>query len=239
MAQHGNQPRQGLQTAWQLFAYLAAGGVPYSIPTSLRLDGPVFMDVVVQVGIFRPEEVQYKRYNHRVDISGAPLLSLGMSALNRGRTSASRRRAIRQATPQWRTLGSLRIVVTNCSTWWQEMGGWSAVPHDAVTEMHVDPHAETAVMSSRSMEPLRLAGPAAAHAGILIAYFVYAGQLAAVPGLGSFVAAIRSAPQQKSSELPASRGLTTPTWKTPSDTPDETGDKHSESGPGRSSTWSS
>jgi hypothetical protein len=51
-----------------------------------------------------------------------------------------------QAAAQWRNCGPFRVVVTDQSTWWQEIGEWHAVRHDMVAEMHLDPYAEVTEM---------------------------------------------------------------------------------------------
>ncbi|MFD9894106.1 hypothetical protein ACFWY9_32555 [Amycolatopsis sp. NPDC059027] len=179
--------------AWQLFSHLASGHAPYEVPTSLRLDGPVLMDQVVHLGVYLSEDVQYKIYDTSPSLilKGAPILGLAGMAVNRWRNSASRRQAMNQSAPQWRACGPLRVVVTDRSTWIQENGEWNWIAHASVTEMRVDPYAGLTEMSSEQMPPLRLDGPAAAFAGILIAYFVYAGQFATIPGLGPFADAMR------------------------------------------------
>src|SRR6185437_1052013 len=192
MARSGYQPRPGAQGAWELFQHLIAGGVPTPVQSTLRLDsGEVLMDETAHVSIWVPTDVQYKAYNRWTYIQGAPIWSLAATVVNRHRTSRNRRKAAQEAAAQWRGPDLLRVVVTSQSVWWRETetGEWLDVPFGMIAEMRVDPYAGVTEFELKSKPPLRFAGPWAAFAGILIAHFVYAGQLAAVPGLAPFAAA--------------------------------------------------
>jgi hypothetical protein len=189
VSQPGNQPAD--QAAWQLFVHLTSGNAPQSVQTSLRLDGPIFMDQAIQVSIFTPEDVTYKKHNTSpVMMLGAPHLGLAAIGVNKWRNAKNRKRAEDQAATQWRLVGPLRIAITDQSTWIEDKGTWLLTPHNMVTEMRIEPHPGMTEMSRGEKHPVRFDGPGAAFAGILIAYFVYAAQFTAIPGLERFVAGL-------------------------------------------------
>lgn len=98
-------------------------------------------------------------YEHRSVMFGGPLLfaatAIGSWASNRRR----RREAERLASPQWRALGEIRVVVTSTRLLVWHNGGWYPVWYSAIDEVRPMPESGTLDLTFVADPPYRLAGP--------------------------------------------------------------------------------
>lgn len=98
-------------------------------------------------------------YEHRTVMFGGPLLfaatAIGSWASNRRR----RREAERLASPQWRALGEIRVVVTSTRLLVLHGGGWYPVWYSAIDEVRPMPESGTLDLTFVADPPYRLAVP--------------------------------------------------------------------------------
>ena len=116
---------------------------------------------------FQAMDVLYEE--PRVLAFGGPIL---FAAASIGAASARRRarsEAERLAAPQWRALGSLRVLATDrrLLVWFE--GAWASVWYDGIREMHPDLVNNRVTMLLDDDPPYALAGPWVPYLTVVIA----------------------------------------------------------------------
>ena len=101
-----------------------------------------------------------------------------------------RRRARREAAPQWRPTRLLRVVVTNRRLWCQVVNStrlrWMNFNHDTITGLTLTPSHDALTFSFLNSEPLRLTGEWVPWCAAVIAHYRYGSDAPAVlPALNS------------------------------------------------------
>jgi len=155
--------RGGSGSEWDVAVGLAdqlsyGGGLP-SLSSPVLLDpGEVLHADLNALGWrFQAMDVLYEE--PRVLAFGRPVL---FTAASIGAASARRRaraEAERLAAPQWRSLGSLRVLATDrrLLVWFE--GAWASVWYDGIRELHPDLTNERVTMLFDDDPPYALAGP--------------------------------------------------------------------------------
>lgn len=157
----GSRPSNGSE--WDAAVVLAnrvadGGGLP-SIPSPVLLDAGEVLhgDLSAQGWRFHGADVAYAA-PHAV-ATGGPLM-FGLVAAG---SATARRRARREAevlaAPQWRPLGTLRILATDRRLLVWHEGAWASVWYHAVREFHPDLEAARLDLTFDDDPPYCLAGP--------------------------------------------------------------------------------
>lgn len=155
--------RGGNGNEWDLAVGLAdqlahGGALPVLASTLLLDPGEVLhADLGAVGGRFQAMDVVYDE--PRVLAFGGPVL---FAAASIGAASARRRAradAERLAAPQWRSLGSLRVLATDrrLLVWFE--GAWASVWYDGIRELHPDLVNDQVTMLFDDDPPYALAGP--------------------------------------------------------------------------------
>lgn len=154
----GTPPVDEAQTAQRLADALDNGGWlnPIDVWDAPLQDGEVaYADLTAFGWRYHAIDVPYE---HRTVIFGGPILfattAIGSWASNRRR----RREAQRQAMPQWRPLGQIRVVVTSTRLLVHHDGGWYPVWYSAIDEVRPVPESGTLDLMFVADPPYRLAG---------------------------------------------------------------------------------
>ena len=181
--------RGGNGSEWELAVGLAdqlahGGGLPI-------LESPVLLDAgeVLHADLgafgwrFHAMDVLYEE--PRVLAFGGPLL---FAAASIGAASARRRartEAERLAAPQWRALGSLRVLATDrrLLVWFE--GAWASVWYDGIRELHPDLANDRVTMLFDDDPPYALAGPWVPYLSVVLT-----ARLASRRGLDSVASAL-------------------------------------------------
>lgn len=155
--------RGGNGNEWDLAVALAdqhahGGGLPVLASTVLLDPGEVLHADLGAVGWrFQAMDVLYEE--PRVLALGGPVL---VAAASIGAASARRRaraEAERLAAPQWRSLGSLRVLATDRRLLVRFEGAWASVWYDGIRELHPDLANARVTMLFDDDPPYALAGP--------------------------------------------------------------------------------
>jgi len=165
--------RGGSGSEWGFAVGLAdhlahGGGLPEVVSPVLLDAGEVLHADLGAFGWrFQAMDVLYEE--PRVIAFGRPLL---LAAASIGAASARRRaraEAERLATPQWRALGSLRVLATDqrLLVWFE--GAWASVWYDGIREMHPDLVNDRVTMLFDDDPPYALAGPWVPYLTVVIA----------------------------------------------------------------------
>lgn len=155
--------RGGSGSEWDLAVRLAdqlahGGTLPVLSSTVLLDQDEVLHADLGAVGWrFQAMDVVYEE--PRVMAFGGPVL---FAAASIGAASARRRalaEAERVAAPQWRSLGSLRVLATDrrLLVWFE--GAWASVWYDGIRELHPDLANDRVTMRFDNDPPYALAGP--------------------------------------------------------------------------------
>lgn len=155
----GTPPVDEARAAQRLAEALDNGGWlhPIDVRDCPLDDGEVaYADITAFGWRFHAIDVPYER---RTVMFGGPLLltatAIGSWASNRRR----RREAERQAMPQWRPLGQIRVVVTSSRLLVLHNGGWYPVWYSAIDEVRPTPESRTLDLTFVADPPYRFAGP--------------------------------------------------------------------------------
>ena len=159
--------QEGWRSAVNLYAALVAGQPPQQVlAPGFFTTEPLHLDTTMT----------YARY-YGMDVTfqpgatfplGSPGFVAGAAIGNLIGNSIGRSQAAETARTQWREHRTVRVVVTARTTWCCVDGRWLSFDHSAVMEYHLNgPHC---VMTFAGVEPLGLAGPAAAVHAVLFAY---------------------------------------------------------------------
>jgi hypothetical protein len=150
--------------ARRLAQALAAGLLPEPVPVPgapLRVDEVAF--AVMTLAGWRCVGQRECTYERRAVLVGGPLLATACAVAsaigNRGR----RHRKQREAFPQWRPLGALRVVVTDSRLLIWHAGTWWSVWVSTIASMTFDAQAGYADLVFACDPPYRLAGPEIDH----------------------------------------------------------------------------
>ena len=155
--------RGGIGGEWDLAVGLAdqlahGGALPVLASTVLLDPGEALHADIGAVGWrFQAMDVVYEE--PRLLALGGPVI---FAAASIGTASARRRaraEAERLAAPQWRSLGSLRVLATDrrLLVWFE--GAWASVWYDGIRELHPDLTNERVTMLFDDDPPYALAGP--------------------------------------------------------------------------------
>jgi hypothetical protein len=168
-----------------MHAHLAANGriVPLSLPMDIRPAVPCERNEQV-AGIFG-SGITFERY-YATDVrynGGGPMYVTGSQQFVTGYLLAElalgghrRRRAHREAAPQWRPTRLLRVVVTTRRLWCQVVGPtlrWMNFNYDTITGLTLTASDDALTFSFLNSEPLRLAGEWVPWCAAVIAHYRY------------------------------------------------------------------
>ena len=156
----GAPPVDEAQAAQRLAEALDNGGwlSPVEVWDAPLQDGEVaYGDITAFGWRFHAIDIPYK---HRTFMFGGPVLfaatAIGSWASNRRR----RREAERQAMPQWRALGQIRIVVTSTRRLLVlHDGRWYPVWYSAIDEVRLMPESGSLVLTFLADPPYQPTGP--------------------------------------------------------------------------------
>lgn len=154
-----NETRSAWTAAVDLANRVIAGGDLPDLASPVLLDAGevIHADVPAHGWRYHAADVTYTE--PRLVAIGGPLM-FGLVAAASG---AARRRARREAealaAPQWRPLGSLRVLATNRRLLVWHEGAWALVWYHAIRELRPDIHAGRLDMTFENDPPYCLAGP--------------------------------------------------------------------------------
>ena len=97
-------------------------------------------------------------YEHRTVMVGGPLLFAATAIVSWASNRRRRREAERQAMPQWRALGQIRVVVSSSRLLVLHNGGWYPVWYPAIAEVRATPDSGILDLTFVADPPYRLAG---------------------------------------------------------------------------------
>lgn len=156
-----SRPRQGNEwnAAFDLAGEVAAGAELPTLASAVLLDAGEVLhaDVTADGWRFEGSDITYAA--PRTVAVGGPFM-FGLVAAS---SAAARRRARQEAeamaAPQWRSLGTLRVLVTGRRLLVWHQGEWASVWYHAIREIRPDLEAERLDMTFADDPPYCLAGP--------------------------------------------------------------------------------
>jgi hypothetical protein len=162
--------RQAWEDAVRLYAALAGGQPPIPVPAPGFLGGgPVYLDAPLRYSRYYGVNVRYD--GTTTFAVGSPGFVAGAVIGSALTNRAGRARAAQLSQTQWRDGRTVRVLVTDSSTWCRVDGRWQEFAHASVVEYTAT--AMACVLAFPDVEPLMLAGPSAWCHAVLFGYFRY------------------------------------------------------------------
>jgi hypothetical protein len=166
--QQQQQATQPFQDALALYRWLGQGQ-PLSGPVVPGFDEgeELLVNTIYQVGRFRSANVTYQTPGYVA--FGSPMFVAGAAIGNLLASSATRRRAEREAAPQWRFYGPHACLLTTRRVSFHLEGRWEGARLSRVRDIQPYPAFQTLDMFYGN-EPIRLVGPAAPWQAVAMLY---------------------------------------------------------------------
>lgn len=116
--------------------------------------------------------LQHALYEKRTILVGGPLLMMATGLASAVGNRRARLAAEAAAAPQWRPLGSLRIVLSSERLLVWHRQAWWSVWRSGITDLHPYPEHQTLDLFFQTDPPYRLAGPDVVPLGVVLAQAV-------------------------------------------------------------------
>lgn len=175
---------QAWHAARELYAHIASGRPLVPRPSMMVLQqGEVpYAELVLHYARFFSMDVRAQQ-SSSFFFGSTAFVAAGLGATAIANANA-RARATQMSEAQWRYNVPLPVAITNRRTLTMTEGKWIQFPHDAVISFHAAPEQYALILTFGDTSPLRLSGPWAPWASLMIAVGVYG--LERVPHLPVF-----------------------------------------------------